>query len=78
MAFMTLKQLFSKIKKKHFNFAILVPFIVCLLPSLVNYSPNMTLFLPWKSVKRDFCRKSIVFKEFVMNLLAWTRVFHKK
>ena len=38
----------------------------------------MTLFLSREGVKRDWCNKSNVFKEFVMTLQASTRVFHKK
>ena len=38
----------------------------------------MTLFLSREGVKRDWCHKSNVFKEFVMTLLASTRVFHTK
>ena len=37
----------------------------------------MTLFLSREGVKRDWCQKSNVFKEFVMPSLASTRVFHK-
>ena len=72
MAFMTLKTIVSQ-NKKHFAF---FPFIVCLLPSLVNYKPNMTILLSWEGVK-DGVTKSNVFKEFVMTLLASARVFQK-
>ena len=38
----------------------------------------MTLFLSNEGVKGVGVTKSNVFKEFVMNLMASTRVFHKK
>ena len=39
---------------------------------------EMTLFLLKQVLKAIGFTKSNVFKEFVMNLLASTRVFHKK
>ena len=52
MAFMTLKTIVLQNFKK-INFTILVPFIICLLTSLVNYRPNMTLLLSNEDVKND-------------------------
>ena len=52
MAFMTLKTIVFQIKKKLRK---LVPFIVCLLPSLVNDRRNMTLLVPREGVKSFWC-----------------------
>ena len=65
-------------KKKHFLASDFVPFIVCWLPSLVNYRPKMTTLLSWRDVKGIGVKESNVFKELVMTLLASTGVFHKK
>ena len=53
--FMTMKTIVFQNKKTDLlrNF---VPFIVCLLPSLVKYRPNMTLLLG-EYVERDWCHK---------------------
>ena len=65
-------------KKALFNFAILFLFFVCLLTSLFNCKPNMIILLSKEGVKEIGVTKSKVFEEFVMTLLASTRVFHKK
>ena len=65
-------------KKKTFQLRNFVPFIVCLLPGLVNSRVKMTLFFQGKFSEGIGVTKPNVFKEFVMTLLASTRVFHKK
>ena len=72
MAFMTLKTIVFQ-KKTLFNFVC----FVCLLPSLVNYTPDMTFLLSRKGVKGIVSTKSNVSEEFVMTLLASTPFFHK-
>ena len=64
-------------KKKNISTSQFVPFIVCLLPGLVNYRPIMTLFLSKNVSKGIGVTKSNVLRELVMTLLASTRVFHK-
>ena len=64
MAFKTLKTIVFQ--KKNFHFP---PFIVCLLPSLVNYRPNKTILLSREGAKGPGVTKS--------TLLAPIRVFHK-
>ena len=76
MAFMTLKTIVFQ--KKTLQICNFVPFNVCLLPSRVNYSPNMTIMLSREGIKRIAVTKSNVLKEFVMTLLASTRVFRQK
>ena len=78
MAFMTLKTIVFQNEKKTFQLRNFVPFIVCLLPGLVNYRLKMTLFLQGKVSKGIGATKSNVSREFVMTLLASTRVFLKK
>ena len=78
MAFITLKTIVFQNEKKTFQLRNFVPFIVCLLPGLVNYWLKMPLFLSREGVIRIAVTKSNFFKEFVMILLASTRVFHKK
>ena len=51
MAFMTFSRIVFKNKKKTFLVPICVPFIVYLLPSLVNYRPYMTLLVSWQGAK---------------------------
>ena len=72
---MTLKTIV--LEKNTFELAILfLPFIVCFLPSLVNYRPDITKLLSREGVM-GLVTQSNVFKEFVMTLLASTRVFQK-
>ena len=78
MAFMALKTIVFQNEKKTFQLRNFVPFIVCLLPGLVNYSLRWHYFCQGKVPKGIGVTKSNVFKEFVMILLASTRVFHKK
>ena len=66
---------FQNEKKTPRNF---VPFIVCLLHSPFNYTPNMTLLLSRTVSKGIGVTKSNGFKEFVMILLALTWIFYKK
>ena len=74
---MTLKTVVSKIKKNFFtcNF---FPLIFRLLPSPVITGQKRQNFVSWEGVKTIGVTKSNVFAEFVMTLLASTRVFHKK
>ena len=53
-------------KKKTFQLRNFVPFIVCLLPGLVNYRPIMTLFLSKNVSKGIGVTKSNVLRELVM------------
>ena len=72
------KQSFSKTEKKFFNFANLFFLFFFLLPNLVIYRSNMTLWVSSEGFKRDLCLKIYFFKECVMTLLTSTPVFHKK
>ena len=73
------KQSFSKTKnKKLFNFASLFFLFFFLVPDILNYRSNMTLWVSREVVKRDWCPKIHFFKECVMTLLTSTPIFHKK
>ena len=78
MTFMTLKTIVFQKENKTIQLCNFVPFIVCLLPGLVNLRLKMTLFLSRKVSKGIGVTKSKIFIEFVMTLLASIRVFHKK
>ena len=76
MAFMTLKTIVFQ-NEKNFNCAILFLLLsVCYLLSLIKGIDD--IFFQGKVTKEIGVTKSNVFKEFVMTLLASTRVFHKK
>ena len=78
MVFINLKTIVFKNKKNTFQLRNFVPFIVCLLPSLFNYRPSLTISLSREADKRIGVKKSNVFIKFVITLLASTRVFLKK
>ena len=75
---MTLKTIVFQNEKKNISTWQFCPFFVCFSPGLVNKRLKMTLFCQGKVSKGIGVTKSNVFKEFVMILLASTRVFHKK
>ena len=77
MAFMILKTIVFQ-KKITFYLRSFAPVIVCLLPSLFNYKPNMKILLSREGLKWIDVTKFKVFKEFVKNLMASTRALHKK
>ena len=66
MAFRTLKTIVLQNKKSTFLLRNFVHFIVCLLPSLVNYRPNTTILLSMEDDKGIGVTTYNVFKEFIM------------
>ena len=72
------KQSFSKTEKKILTSQVCSFFFYFLLPNVVNYRSNMTLWLSMESVKGDWSPKIYSFKECVMTLLTSTPIFRKE